>query len=80
MVNIRKLKMELDTGAAVSIISDATRKALFPDKKLHKSEGVLKTYTDEPMQVLGNLNVRVKYGSQENLNAPNIPMLGKTCL
>ena len=33
--------MELDTGAAVSIISDATRKALFLDKKVHKSLGIL---------------------------------------
>ena len=29
------------------------------------AEVVLKTYTDEPMQVRENLNVRVKYGSQE---------------
>ena len=35
------------------------------DQKLHKSTLVLKTYTEEPMQVVGQLNVRVKYGTQE---------------
>ena len=60
-----KLSMELDTGAAVSITSDATTKALFPGQKLHKSKLVLKTYTKEPMQVIGNLHVRVQYGTQE---------------
>ena len=65
VVNGTKLTMELDTGAAVSIISDATRKALFPSQKLHKSKLVLKTYTEEPMQVIGNLHVRVQYGTQE---------------
>ena len=57
--------MELDTGAAVSIISDQTRRSLFPDLQLRNSSLVLKTYTDELMQVVGQLNVQVKYGSQE---------------
>ena len=65
LVNGRQLEMELDTGAAVSIISDETRKTLFADQKLRKSTLVLKTYTEEPMQVVGQLNVRVKYGVQE---------------
>ena len=64
-VNGRQLTMELDTGAAVSIISEETRKTLFVDQKLRKSTLVLKTYTEEPMQVVGQLNVRVKYGIQE---------------
>ena len=65
LVNRKKLTMELDTGAAVSIISDQTRRSLFPDLQLRNSSLVLKTYTDELMQVVGQLNVRVKYGSQE---------------
>jgi len=65
LVNGKKLTMELDTGAAVSIISDQTRRSLFPDLQLRNSSLVLKTYTDELMQVVGQLNVRVKYGSQE---------------
>ena len=33
--------MELDTGAAMSIISEDTKQALFPDKQLRSSEAVL---------------------------------------
>ena len=57
--------MELDTGTAVFIISEEIRKTLFADQKLCKSTLVLKTFTEEPMQVVGQLNVRVKYGTQE---------------
>ena len=55
----------MDTGAAISIISDQTQRSLFPDLQLRKSRLVLKTYTDELMTVVGQLNVRVTYGSQE---------------
>ena len=44
-VEDKPLTMELDTGAAVSIISEATRREMFPKKKLHKSKFTLKTYT-----------------------------------
>ena len=60
----KPLTMELDTGAAVSIITEATRRAMFQDLKLCESSIVLKTYTDEPMQVTGQLNVHVQYGNQ----------------
>ena len=60
----KPLTMELDTRAAVSIISEATRRAMFQDLKLRESSIVLKTYTDEPMQVTGQLNVHVQYGNQ----------------
>ena len=53
--------MEIDTGAAISIISEATRKAKF---KLRKSNILLKTYTDEAMMVTGQINVCVNYGEQ----------------
>ena len=56
--------MELDTGAAVSIVSEATRKELFPKAKLHPSNILLKTYTEEPIHLIGNLHVRVQYGDQ----------------
>ena len=56
--------MELDTGAAVSIVSDVTKRRIFPDVKLRKSKIILKTYTDQKMTVIGQLNVHVKYGTQ----------------
>ncbi len=58
------ISMELDTGAAVSIISEATRKAKFPKLMLYKSKVALKTYTDQPLHVTGQLRTHVKYGNQ----------------
>ena len=63
-VNNRKLLMEVDTGAAVSIISEETQKKLFPGATLEKSSIGLRTYTLEPMTVLGQISVQVKYGEQ----------------
>ena len=65
LVNGRPLGMELDTGAAVSIISEKTRQALFADMKLRRSTLRQKTYTEEQMQVTGQLHVVVQYGSQQ---------------
>ena len=58
------LTMEIDTGAEVSIISEATRKLLFPKLKPTKSKVVLKTYTNEVVSVVGELSVQVQYGEQ----------------
>jgi len=55
--------MELDTGAAVSLISEQTWKAFFPETKLEKSNVLLKTYTDE-QKVNGELPMEVCYGEQ----------------
>ena len=45
LINRKKLSMELDTGAEVSIISEKTRKDIFfPVEKLQPSELKLKTY------------------------------------
>ncbi len=56
--------MEVDTGAAQSIISEETRKAVLPNEKLYPSDINLKTYTDERMIVKGTMNVRVEYKGQ----------------
>ena len=64
LANGQALKMEVDTGADISIISDDTRRTLFPTQKVYKSDLVLKTYTDEPIRIIGNLRVRVQYGDQ----------------
>ena len=60
----KPITMEVDTGAAVSLISERTHKALFPETKPKKSSIVLKTYTDERMPVIGELSVEVCYGKQ----------------
>ena len=58
------LHMELNTRAAVSIISEKTHK-LFGDVPLQISPIALKTYTGEPMAMRGQRIVQVRYGSQE---------------
>ncbi len=40
---------------------------MFPQLELRKSSIVLRTYTDESMQVTGQLQVHVQYGSQTQL-------------
>ena len=59
------LSMELDTGASVSIISEKTYKTLLSSKALEKSTVSLCTYTGEPLDVMGSMEVEVKYKSQE---------------
>ena len=65
-LNNRNIVMELDTGAAMSLISETTKKELFPTVNLRHSEVVLKTYTSEKITVLGEMDVDVKYEDQEN--------------
>ena len=76
LINGRSLPMELDTGAAVSIISDTTRKAIFPTSQLQTSSVNLKTYTGEPIQVAGELLVNVQHGQQEAKQLPLIVVTG----
>ena len=58
--------MELDTGAAVSIIAEGTWKQLFQEKPLEPAAMKLKTYSGEELEILGQLVVRVRYGAQES--------------
>ena len=56
--------MELDTGAAVSILSSATWTTLFPSRQLKKTNTVLKTLSGERLQPIGCADVNVQYKSQ----------------
>ena len=61
------MQMEIDTGASVSLISKATFDKLWvrsgvPD--LRPSDVLLKTYTGEPLQVCGAVDVEVTYNEQ----------------
>ena len=64
-LNEQSLEMEVDTGAAFSVISEVTRQAVFEKETLYPSDLVLKTYTDERMKVKGTLNMRVQYRDQK---------------
>lgn len=57
--------MELDTGAAVTIISEKECKKLFGNTTLKRSELLLKTYSGERLPVIGTLDATVRYKDQE---------------
>ena len=48
----------------MSVISEGTRQAVFPGLQPTKSSVLLKTYTNELMSVVGELQVAVQYGEQ----------------
>jgi len=64
VVNNKPLVMELDTGAAVSVISEQTQRRLFPQTTLKPTSVLLRTYTGEPMTVAGEMTVNVQYRAQ----------------
>ena len=63
-LNGRKTAMELDTGAAVSVISNTAKAKLFPQLKPESTSMVLATYTGEKISVLGQIMIDVKYSKQ----------------
>ena len=71
--NTRSLHVELklnsalvpfivDTGVAVTIMSHHSFKQYLPQLHLDETELTLQTYIAEPMKVLGEATVQVKYG------------------
>ena len=64
-VNGKTLPMEVDTGAALSIISEGERQRVFPEVELQNSHTMLRTYTGEVMPVLGKMAASVKYKSNQ---------------
>ena len=88
IVNGQKLSMELDTGAALTIMSETTYYALWPQggPTIHQSTISLKTYTGEPIKVRGRAEVQVEYNDQ-TLQLPILvvegsgpTLLGRNCL
>ena len=65
------LVMEVDTGAALSLVSEETFKSHWPNADLQKTNLNLRTYTGERVSVLGNFNVEVDY----NASMFNLPLL-----
>ncbi len=64
-VNGQPLEMELDTGAAVSVLPEEILKIKFPQSKLQPSTVTLKTYSGEVLESLGELPVTVQYEDQK---------------
>ena len=60
----RDLKMEIDTGSAVSLVSQATFQSLWPGRELQACTYKLRSYSEEPIPVLGCVDVIVLYKKQ----------------
>ena len=75
-INSCQVRMELDTGAAISVICEQTYKTvLLQQPPLQVSNLQLHTYTGEKLTVLGQINVSVQYGNQ-SFNLPVIVVSG----
>ena len=64
VVDGNPLTMELDTGAAVSLVLESTYQEYWPDRQLQECQTRLSTYSGEPLNVLGTLEVEVQYEGQ----------------
>lgn len=71
-VNGHPLTMEVDSGAAVSLATEAAVAPLMSSAQLQPSSTVLKTYTGDQIPVKGVLTVDVEYGQQQR---PNLSLL-----
>ena len=58
-VNNQSVSMELDTGSAVSLVSEHTFKSKWPDTHLQISPVKLRTYSNESLQVLGQVEANM---------------------
>ena len=63
-VNGHTLKMELDTGSAISTLPLKTYKETFPNTSLVDTTAILKTYSGEKVTPEGKLLVRVEHNNQ----------------
>ena len=64
-INGKPLSMEVDTGAAVSLILYKKLKQVLPRIKTKKTMVVLRMYTSEVIPVRGEVQVMVTYGEQK---------------
>lgn len=63
-INNHAVNMEVDTGAGVSIVSEAVWNKIAPKNyTLHPSPWKLKDYSGQNVGVIGQVNVHVKYGN-----------------
>ena len=76
LVNEHQVRMELDTGAAISVISEQIYKTVLSQQPpLQVSNLQLHAYTGEKLTVLGQVSVNVQYGDQ-SLGLPVIVVSG----
>ena len=81
MINQQKVEMEIDTGATVTFVNEATFKALWSKRKaprLRRPQVQLQTYSGESITLVkvGETDVKVRYG-QQVASLPLIIVKGK---
>ena len=78
-INNEQIVKEIDTGAAVSIIPESLYSAKFVHFPLVKSKVVLKTYSNERLQVLGEVQLSVYLQGQNAIvvKGNNPTLLGR---
>ena len=64
LINDIPLSMEIDTGAAFSVISKQTYTEHFSQCSLQSTKANLKTYTSESLVIHGEFTANIKYVSQ----------------
>lgn len=62
-VERQQLKMEIDTGASLSLVSEDTREKLWPNKRLLPTTAKLRTYSGQELSIKGTLKVKVRHNS-----------------
>ena len=78
--------MEIDTGAAVSLISRELKDKLFPSVPMTPPTLLLRTYMSESILVLGEMDMDVKYGAHRGKHTLQVvkgsgpPLLGRDWL
>ena len=75
-INHKRVSMELDTGAAVSLVSEETYNQHWAQQQLEESNTRLKTYSAEYLDTLGSMSVNVCYGDQQVM-LPLVVIKGK---
>lgn len=75
MVDNQPMCMEIDTGVGPSLVSEATFNELFPDRPLSPASVRLRTYSGEPITVLGSIEADVQYKAQK----AQLPLLVVKC-
>ena len=58
------VRIEVDTGAAMSLISEATFSMLWPGRVLQSSQVHLQSYSKGPIPVVGGCKVKINYQGQ----------------
>ena len=77
------LPMELDKGASRSVISENKFQQLWPDRKLESSTVRLRTYSQEPLSVMCQVDVAVEYNREKChptllvVKGNGLPLLGR---